>query len=451
MTDPIKYVFSAIVLAVLLSENALSFNFDTNYPIVYVDPYNFSNVKLSRSSYFGYSVLLYEGSNSAQSWIQVGAPRGSNPINDNETTGVVFRCGIKSTCYNVNMRPLYTEDTYAAEAYFGNSMDISQDQSIFAACGHRWVQTSGADYYMQGACFAGKTNENRTEFFNSLYRLNPQTVMVSRVRVYNLAMAQMGFSAQFVKEKDKNDLLIGMPGLLNWKGGVGLLSKRERPPASRRRRRRSIDDLGETLVSEVINANEIKYFDLAGQSRKRNLRIKMKVSPAAILLLLVAVFTSVYCRSLSASYEQDDESVGSIDDFDDSDGLRIRRNSNSNDDNNSNDSNDNNKRFVRNADNDNGNSNGDNNSHDQSSNNRRFVRSSSNNGSVIDSSSRRLVRNANNDDSHNDNNSNDSSNNNRRFLRNADSDNSNNQSDDGSNGDSKNNRRIVRNVDSDNS
>ncbi|KRT84961.1 hypothetical protein AMK59_2673, partial [Oryctes borbonicus] len=184
--------------------------------------------------------------------IQIGAPRGSNPAHGNENTGVVFRCGIKSSCYNVNMKPFDgNSDTYAAESYFGNSMDISEDKSIFAACGHRWVQVSGFDYWMQGACFAGKTNENTTEFFNSLYRLNPQTVVVTGVRVYNLAIAQMGFSAQFVKDTKKNDLMIGLPGLLNWKGGVGLLSKGERPPAARRRRRRSIDDIRETFIPDV--------------------------------------------------------------------------------------------------------------------------------------------------------------------------------------------------------
>lgn len=40
------------------------FNLDTNFPIVYVDP----NLNRDRSSYFGYSVVLFPGNNYFQPW-----------------------------------------------------------------------------------------------------------------------------------------------------------------------------------------------------------------------------------------------------------------------------------------------------------------------------------------------------------------------------------------------
>lgn len=38
--------------------------------------------------------------------IQVGAPKGVNRYARNETTGVVFRCGIKTFCDFVPMNPI---------------------------------------------------------------------------------------------------------------------------------------------------------------------------------------------------------------------------------------------------------------------------------------------------------------------------------------------------------
>ncbi|KAK9694143.1 hypothetical protein QE152_g33732 [Popillia japonica] len=252
-----------LILLCFTGKYVQCFNFDTNFPIVYVDPHNFSGYPLEKTSYFGYSVLLYEGGPNNNPWIQVGAPRGRNPNWGNELTGVVYRCGVKSTCYHVNLIPA-ADDSYAGEAYFGNSMDISNDKNIYAVCGHRWIENKTSDYYMEGACFGGKTTENGTTFYKPLHKQLGQLTSISGVRVYNTAQAQLGFSAQFSQSKE-NELLVGLPGLLNWKGSAGLLSKAVPPEAARRRRRRSTDELESAFIPEMVTVDDVKFFDLAGK------------------------------------------------------------------------------------------------------------------------------------------------------------------------------------------
>lgn len=91
-------------------------------------------------------------------------------------------------------------------------------------CGHRWIENKTSDYYMEGACFGGKTTENGTTFYKPLHKQRKskkcwykflhlhkhislnlavgQLTSISGVRVYNTAQAQLGFSAQFSQSKE---------------------------------------------------------------------------------------------------------------------------------------------------------------------------------------------------------------------------------------------------------
>lgn len=82
--------------------------------------------------------------------IQIGVPKERNPFQENKRTGVVLRCGIKEPCRYVRLRIgkqlgrnivilfytliiTYLDETIKVVdgAFFGNSMDISEDKKTF--------------------------------------------------------------------------------------------------------------------------------------------------------------------------------------------------------------------------------------------------------------------------------------------------------------------------------
>nr|XP_022909728.1 integrin alpha-PS4-like isoform X1 [Onthophagus taurus] len=229
-----KIIFIIVsVYLISLICGVFSFNIDTKFPIVYKNPGEDNNT-------FGYSVILYEGNSETSPWIQIGAPKFK--YNKSVETGHVYRCGIKQSCNLLNMKIELNVETSVGSS-LGHSMDISPDGSIFATCGHRYIErsTETADYYSKGFCHWGNTNENTTQQKiplkdekNFFERKNPKSL------IYAYGNGQAGFSLQFANihnNTDSTHIVVGVPGAMNWAGTFLLWLEQAGVGAARRRRR----------------------------------------------------------------------------------------------------------------------------------------------------------------------------------------------------------------------
>jgi hypothetical protein len=112
-----------VFLSVILN-NGYCFNIDINNPIVYQDPTGKSS---NKTSYFGYSVILYPGNRSSKPWILTGAPRGEGSSTKFKNTGVCYKCGIMERCdvARIEVPPNSNYVEKMDDAWLGGSMDIN--------------------------------------------------------------------------------------------------------------------------------------------------------------------------------------------------------------------------------------------------------------------------------------------------------------------------------------
>lgn len=76
---------------------------------------------------------------------------------------------------------------------------------------------------MNGICYLSLINniksfekETKSEIL-SFSNLD-QTTTMNGMRIYNFAMSQVGFSMHMISNESKWDLILGSPGVYNWKG-----------------------------------------------------------------------------------------------------------------------------------------------------------------------------------------------------------------------------------------
>lgn len=221
-----------VVFAILSTGflNVFSFNLDESNAIVYED---FLSEESGRSSYFGYSNVLYSGSTP---WILIGAPRAnfSNYVNVTEP-GVTVRCAIAGNCTTVvldsigNEQPEFVGEKlpwdHKDKAWIGASMTIEQEQNLGKAvvCGHRWKDQrhlrGSKNLFMPGVCYWMESP------YETAYKCLPfrgeYVVKTNKVKEYKYGMAQAGFSVhlpQKINNQTGSKLLIGAPGAYSWEG-----------------------------------------------------------------------------------------------------------------------------------------------------------------------------------------------------------------------------------------
>ncbi|KAK5648902.1 hypothetical protein RI129_003794 [Pyrocoelia pectoralis] len=270
-------MFSFITLSLILNlKFILTFNFDTDFPIVYVNPTQFHY----RPSYFGYSVVLH----GSPSWVQIGAPRGNSSEINSFEPGVIFKCDIYGPCKLIDVD---TQTGIGAtfrgsfrdkkdKAWIGGAMDIDFTFDRVVVCSHRWVNDRIQDYWMLGACYWTRGNES---LYDKLIPLldNGKGIIYDRtakVNVYYYGQGQAGMSAHFSKNRNEMELVLGAPGVYNWDGttllyrdgpdSAPVASKLQMLPSGFTKRDISYSDFSDLNIANAMTTTQTASFGLFG-------------------------------------------------------------------------------------------------------------------------------------------------------------------------------------------
>ncbi|GLH01035.1 Integrin alpha-PS1 [Gryllus bimaculatus] len=150
-------------LKALKESEVFGYNVDTNFPLIYKDP--FRN-PFGRSSYFGYSVLL------SKTWIQIGAPRGNFSTEGMKIIepGVVYHCKFGEPWVQLSLGKSLSNQGFSIsrESWFGIAMDFEPGiTGQIVVCGHRWMNVSFPKD-IPGACYSFQSNDDLTRISNIL-------------------------------------------------------------------------------------------------------------------------------------------------------------------------------------------------------------------------------------------------------------------------------------------
>ncbi|KMQ91516.1 integrin alpha-ps4 [Lasius niger] len=187
---------SLILVLMIAQQNPFAYNIDALNAKVYDDP---TRVSGERSSYFGFSVALY--TSAEESLLLVGAPRAnSSELPFVIEPGTVFKCPMNGVC-----REWMIDKT-------GNGLH-PRERLINQIKDNAWI----------GATIAV---ENKTE---------PRVVITSKndIGIYNFGMGQIGFSLHMNSLRYDVNVMLGAPGVYNWKGDAILTNALINEPFSR--------------------------------------------------------------------------------------------------------------------------------------------------------------------------------------------------------------------------
>ncbi|PBC26440.1 Integrin alpha-PS3 [Apis cerana cerana] len=225
-------IWFAIFVFVILKYNTLAYNLDVNNVKIFNIPKTFNN---QRGSYFGFSVALYtEGLDSI---LLVGAPRAnSSTIKNVIEPGTVYQCSINKTCkewiIDKSGNSEYSEwNQIKDNAWIGATIAVeNKTNPRIVVCGPRWKKKDKYNWYMNGICYLLLVNnikffENEVE--NKILSLSNYSNFTypNNRKVYNFEMSQIGFSINMVSIGLKWYLILGSPGIFNWKGLPLLVKK----------------------------------------------------------------------------------------------------------------------------------------------------------------------------------------------------------------------------------
>ncbi|VEN58186.1 unnamed protein product [Callosobruchus maculatus] len=178
---------------------ACAFNFDTEYPIIYLDPSN-------SSSYFGYTVAL------APKWIKIGAPLTNR-------SGTVFQCTKKAGCRhltfpNINIPSKYKKVIERHDrSWIGGTMDISYENDKIVVCGFHKHFTKGDNDFTMGSCYWSNLTSNS---FENIFPILDFGKTIKNNQLYMHGHGEAGFSAHLTS--GQKELILGAPGVYNWVG-----------------------------------------------------------------------------------------------------------------------------------------------------------------------------------------------------------------------------------------
>lgn len=225
-------VLTVLLVVVVPLQDA--FNVDTKYPVVFKGP---------SKSYFGYSVAMLR--NSKGNWVVVGAPKSnSTQFSQLVEPGEIFKCDFANeTCSRVHLDDTargteyisqdrkYTEDKN--HMWLGVSLDTTPvKEGRIVACGHLWENVIYSAYHLaNGVCYTiqGDFDDFTVE---KLIPLIARADQITTAGDYKYAYAQMGTSAHFIKDSDS--LLLGSPGIYDWRGSSVMMSRADSGIISKR-------------------------------------------------------------------------------------------------------------------------------------------------------------------------------------------------------------------------
>ncbi|XP_063226216.1 integrin alpha-PS5-like [Bacillus rossius redtenbacheri] len=275
----------------------LSYNLDVKSAVLFQDPRG----PKTRRSYFGFSVVLLNGTSSG-SWLLVGAPRGNSSAAAHQgivEQGVLFKCPMQPRPHNKSCEQYVLDasgnDESPAEvgisyhdhkdgAWIGAAMDIhsSGDDAEIIVCGHRWANEVGKksshNYFMLGICYIIYAKDIYESDGNDrggtkTFLVSPKDEMIffpQKDRMaYYYGQAQVGMCVHYAETEQGTVLLAGAPGVLNGRGGI-MLNKRKfhKDTGGQQRRRRDANGFWayEEKAQNITFAlkSVAKYYDYVG-------------------------------------------------------------------------------------------------------------------------------------------------------------------------------------------
>lgn len=198
----------------------------------------------SRSSYFGYSINLRRNS------VIVGAPRAQSTLATQrkvEETGAVFKCNFHDDqpCHpyhfdlNGNTRVENTDLAYNSEKkdfqMLGAAMDgheTEMDRFVVCAPSLKADVEESDHYLLHGICYwVENTNTTQPSGVRQILPLRSRTMQTlpsdNDTHSYYYIYGESGFSVHI--SDNNEEIIVGCPGIFNWRGSIIRYRSRERP------------------------------------------------------------------------------------------------------------------------------------------------------------------------------------------------------------------------------
>lgn len=244
-----------ILISILLPSMVLCFNLSPSPNFILHKPSILTQQPQNRSSYFGYSINLRKES------IIIGAPRAQSTLESQRKiaeTGSVFKCKFSDeVCapYHFdtigNTKVENTDLAYNSEKkdyqMLGAAMDGHETESSkFVVCAPKLKGDLEEDghYLLHGGCYWVENTESiQPSGVRTIFPLRIPSKQITKQgddNVYNYLYGESGFSVH-VSENDE-EILVGCPGIWNWKGSIIRYKAYTRPRLDGLSRRQTADD-----------------------------------------------------------------------------------------------------------------------------------------------------------------------------------------------------------------
>ncbi|XP_059474433.1 integrin alpha-PS4-like [Neocloeon triangulifer] len=238
-----------VLLLVVLSAAvhvATPFNVDTEFATVVRNPHG------AAENYFGFSVALRRAlpGTAWNSWLLVGAPRANSTFPQQvnlHQPGAVFECRLhdgelENRCQSLPFDTTGEDRVFRPngfsyhhkkdDAWLGSTIAVEDEPNgRTVICGPRWINKYYEDVYlMNGVCYwydRGSFMTSAAQILTPLIEKKKQAYNtpsdkpgVQDTKVFNYAYGGAGIAAEFIKSENKSELIIGAPGVFDWKGTI---------------------------------------------------------------------------------------------------------------------------------------------------------------------------------------------------------------------------------------
>lgn len=234
-----------VVALVLLIPLAVCFNISPSPNIIVKQPDAATFQPQTRSSYFGFSLNLRRNS------VLIGAPRGQSTLETQRKvneTGVIYKCTLAGdqACHpyhfdlDGNTRIENTESDYNSEKkdfqMLGAAMDgHDSEKDRFVVCAPKLkADVEEADHYLlHGTCYwVSDTESMQPSGVRKVTPLRQRKLQTlpsddGKLNHYYYIYGESGFSVHVTDNNE--EIIIGCPGVFNWRGSIIRYRARELP------------------------------------------------------------------------------------------------------------------------------------------------------------------------------------------------------------------------------
>lgn len=230
-------MFKSQIIFVIFLQTILCFNISPVPNMFLNKPTMHTFMPQTRSSYFGYSINL------RKNHIIIGAPRAQSTLEQQRKvneTGAIFKCLLDSSqttqsCFpyhfdtHGNTRVENTDLAYNSEKkdfqMLGFSMDGFEDENDkFVVCAPKLKAdlTESDHYLLHGICYwIPSTNSTQPSGIRQIIPLRQRNLQTMQgengINTYYYIYGESGFS---VHVTENEEIVIGCPGIYNWRGSI---------------------------------------------------------------------------------------------------------------------------------------------------------------------------------------------------------------------------------------